>query len=174
MKNLFEDWKEKIPKYDRQFKALLFDQLTKTGGGTEKAREDRGKQFSNNYELYIYSFFLGLYKDLLQPIPEENIKIDFSMPIKTWGSKTNILLRKDFTNIQEYIFIALLAKTDIDLIALEKGALIKEEAVKLLIRTMEAYTNGGLLLLAEKIEENPDYFFRPMSFLNMILETKNI
>lgn len=68
--------------------------------------------------------------------------------------------------------MALLAKTDIDLIALEKGELEEDEAVKSLIQTMESYTNGGLILIKEKLEENPNYFLQPTSFLNMILDSK--
>jgi len=170
MKSLFDKWKEKVPRYDIQFRQLLFEKLTRTGGGTEQAKEDRGKQFSNNYELYIYAFFFGLYNDEYNPIAENSKKNDFSMPIKTWGSKTNILGRKDFTSLQENMFIALLAKTDIDLVALEKGELDEDDAVKYLIKTMESYTNGGLILIKEKLDDNPNYFLQPTSFLNMILE----
>lgn len=65
-----------------------------------------------------------------------------------------------------------LAKTDIDLVALEKGNLNEDDAIKSLIITMESYTNGGLILIKEKLEENPNYFLQPTSFLNMILETE--
>jgi hypothetical protein len=43
-----------------------------------------------------------------------------------------------------------------------------------LIKTMESYTNGGLILIKEKLEENPNYFLQPTSFLNMILETEKV
>lgn len=72
------------------------------------------------------------------------------------------------------MFIALLAKTDIDLVALEKGELSEDDAAKLLIKTMESYTNGGLILIKEKLEENPNYFLQPTSFLNMILVTEKV
>lgn len=172
MKNLFDKWKEKIPKYDLQYRELLFDKLTRKGGGSEQSREDRGKQFSNNYELYIYAFFLGLYYDEFCPISENSKKDDFRHAIQFWGSKANRLDRKDFTNIQENMFIALIAKTDIDLIALEKGELDEDDVVKALIKTMESYTNGGLVLIKEKLEENPNYFLQPTSFLNMILDSE--
>ncbi|MFY9158310.1 hypothetical protein [Aquirufa ecclesiirivi] len=172
MKNLFHKWKEKIPKYDLQYRELLFDKLTRKGGGSEQSREDRGKQFSNNYELYIYAFFLGLYYDEFCPISENSKKDDFRHAIQFWGSKANRIDRKDFTNLQENIFIALIAKTDIDLIALEKGELDEDDVVKALINTMESYTNGGLIVIKEKLEENPNYFLQPTSFLNMILDSK--
>ena len=44
--------------------------------------------------------------------------------------------------------------------------------MKSLIQTMESYTNGGLILIKEKIEENPNYFLQPTSFLNLILDSK--
>lgn len=174
MKNLFDKWKEKIPKYDIIFREPLFDKLTRKGGGSEQSKEDRGKQFANNYELYMYAFFLGLYNNELAAIPEHSKKIDFSHAIQFWGSKGNRYERKDFTKIQENIFIALFAKTDIDVIELEKGNVDEYDAVKSLISTMESYTNGGLILISEKLEENPHYFQHPTSFLNMILESDNV
>jgi hypothetical protein len=171
MKNLFEKWKEKIPKYDIQFRELLFDKLTRKGGGSEQTKQDRGKHFSNNYELYIYAFFLGLYNDKFEPISENTKKDDFRHAIQFWGSKSNRIDRRDFTGLQENMFIALLAKTDIDLIALEKGLLSEEEAVKALLYTMESYTNAGLIMIKEKMEENPNYFLQSTSFLNFILQT---
>jgi hypothetical protein len=174
MNNLFEKWKTKEPEFDVRFRELLFDKLTKKGGGSEKSKEDRGKQFANNYELYIYAFFLGIYNDEFQPIEQGVHKVSFRYQISLWGSKANRFDRKDFTNLQENIFIALLAKTDIDLVALEKGELDEDDAVKALIKTMESYTNGGLILIKEKLEENPNYFLQPTSFLNMILETEKV
>jgi hypothetical protein len=69
------------------------------------------------------------------------------------------------------MFIALLAKTDIDLIALEKGELTEDDAVKALIKTMESFTNGGLFLIKERLEDNPNYFLQSTAFLEMILES---
>jgi len=48
----------------------------------------------------------------------------------------------------------------------------EDDAVKALIKTMESYTNGGLILIKEKLEENPKYFLQPTSFLNMILDSQ--
>lgn len=36
---------------------------------------------------------------------------------------------------------------------------------------MESYTNGGLILIKEKIDENPNLFLQPTSFLIMILDS---
>ncbi len=172
MNNLFEKWKTRIPKYSEIHKDLFISLSQKYGAEGEK-KINLGKHFSTNYELYTYAFFLGLYNNELAPIPEGEKKTDFSHHIQHWGSKTTVSTRKDFTNLQENIFIALIAKTDIDLVALEKGELEEDDAVKALIKTMESYTNGGLILIKEKLEENSNYFLQPTSFLNMILETEN-
>ncbi len=169
MKSLFEKWKTRIPKYSEIHKELFASLSQKFGAEGEK-KINLGKHFSTNYELYIYAFFLGLYNNEFAPIPEGEKKTDFSHQLQHWGSKTTVSNRKDFTNLQENMFIALLAKTDIDLIALEKGELDEDDAVKPLIKTMESYTNGGLILVKEKLEENPNYFLQPTSFLDMILE----
>lgn len=173
MKNLFEKWKAKIPKYSEVHKEL-FTSLSQKFGAEGEKKINFGKHFSTNYELYTYAFFLGLYHNELEPIPEGEKKIDFSHHIQHWGSKTTISARKDFTNLQENMFMALIAKTDIDIIALEKGEIDDDSIIKSLIKTMESYTNGGLILIKEKLEENPNYFLHPTSFLNMILKSEAI
>ncbi|GGD13597.1 hypothetical protein [Hyunsoonleella pacifica] len=169
MNNLFEKWKTKIPKYSVVHKDLFASLSQKFGAEGEK-KINLGKHFSTNYELYTYAFFLGLYNNEYSPIPDKEKKTDFSHHIQHWGSKTTITTRKDFTNLQENIFIAIIAKTDIDLVELEKGELDEDQAIKLILKTMESYTNGGLILIKEKLEENPNYFLQPTSFLNLILE----
>jgi hypothetical protein len=173
MESIFEKWKTRIPKYSEVHKDLFASLSNKFGAEGEK-KIYLGKHFSTNYELYIYAFFFGLYKNEFTPIPEGEKKTNFSHHIQHWGSKTTISTRKDFTNLQENIFIALLAKTDIDILALEKGEIEEDDAVKMLINSMESYTNGGLILIKEKLEENPNYFLQPTSFLNMILEIENV
>jgi|SRR6185503_5554454 len=171
MDNLFDKWKTKIPKYSEQHKDL-FNSLSQKFGAEGEKKINLGKHFSTNYELYMYAFFLGLYNEEFDPIPDNEKKTDFSHHIQHWGSKTTISTRKDFTNLQENIFLSLIAKSEVDFIALEKGEIKEDEVVKMLIQTMESYTNGGLILIKEKIEENPNYFLQPTSFLNMILESK--
>jgi len=170
MNSLFEKWKTRVPKYSESHKDL-FNSFSQKFGAEGEKKINLGKHFSTNYELYTYAFFLGLYNNEFAPIQEGEKKIDFSHPIQHWGSKSTVT-RKDFTNLQENFFIALFAKTDIDLVALEKGDLEEDVAVRSLIKTMESYTNGGLILIRDKLEENPNYFLQPTSFLNMILDSK--
>ena len=173
MENLFDKWKTKIPQYSIEFKDTLFDSLSEKFGAEGDKKISLGKHFSTNYELYTYAFFLGLYNNELLPIPEGAKKVDFSHHIQYWGSK-NTYLRKDFSILQEYIFAALIAKTEIDFLALDKGTITENEVVKQLINTMESYTNGGLTLIKEQYEDNSNYFLTHEAFLNMIKKSKTV
>lgn len=168
MDSLFDVWKTKIPKYSTEYKEL-FDSLTAKGGAEGEKKISLGKHFSNNYELYIYAFFLGLYQDAQIPIPEGDKGKDFSYAIEFWGRKSTSL-RKDFTILQEFIFAALIAKSDFPLIDLEKEKLTEDSVVKLLINNMQSYANGGLQIIREKLEESPNYFLPSNSFLELILD----
>jgi hypothetical protein len=182
MDNLFHEWASKTPKYGKKFRDTLFKSKANKGSEyrDEEVIESLGKHFSTHYELYIYAFFLGLYSDEFIEIPKESKKVDFGYKIQHWGSKNNSrkndirFSRSSFTELQEYMFVALIAKTDIDLIALEKGEIKVEKVVKQLIHTMESYTNGGLILLEEKGEDNPNYHLDSTAFLDLIMETKQI
>jgi hypothetical protein len=171
MENLFSKWKTKVPKYS-EVHSILFETYSQKFGAEGEKKTSLGKNFSTNYEFYIYAFFLGLYYNECIPIAEKEEKKGFSLPIQSWGSKSSSI-RKDFTIIQEYIFMALIAKTEIDFIALDKGELSEDDAIKMLINTMESYTNGGLTIIREKTDLNPNYFLPNTSFLQLILDSKN-
>ncbi|MEM9884453.1 MAG: glycoside hydrolase family 15 [Bacteroidota bacterium] len=172
MENLFRVWASRIPKYDEKFRDTLFKSRANKGTRDEDSVESLGKHFSRNYELYMYAFFLGLYRDLYVEIPKEATKVDFSHHIQYWGNKSS-RGRESFSDLQEYMFVALIAKTDIDIIALEKDEIKVEKIVRQLLDTMEAYTNGGLIFLQEKGEENRHYHLVPDAFLKLILEAES-
>lgn len=173
MENLFDKWKTKIPKFSLEFKETLFKSLSEKYGAEGDKKVSLGKHFSTNYELYTYAFFLGLYKNEHSPIPANVKKDDFSHHIMAWGSKSTSPGRKDFTKLQEYIFASLIAKSNIDFLALDKGEITEDEVVKELIATMEAYTHGGLTLIKERLEDDSSYFLNPTSFLDLIVKSKH-
>src|SRR5687767_17055 len=105
MDNLFEKWKTRVPKYNELYKDL-FVEISNYGGVSEKSRYNLGRHFSSAYEFYMYAFFLGLYNNYFKPLEKEVKKTDFGHPIQFWGSKSNRPGREDFTNLQEYMFAA--------------------------------------------------------------------
>ena len=171
MESLFDKWKTKIAKYSENH-TEIFASFADKGGAEGEKKVNLGKHFSTQYELYLYAFFLGLYENERTPIEIGEKKKDFSYEIMHWGSKTTkAQWRKDFTNLQEFIFMALIAKTNLDLIALEKGEITVDDAIQQLMITMESYTNGGLNLIQDKLNDNPNHFLKVTSFLDLILNT---
>ena len=68
------------------------------------------------------------------------------------------------------MFAALVARSDVDFIALDKGEITNRKAVDILMSTMEEYINWGLDFISEKMEDNPNYFFKDTAFLRVFLD----
>lgn len=168
---IFHLWASKVPKYDAELK-VLFETHANYGGGDEARAIARGKEFEVAYEMYIYCFFLGLYSKTKRAIPEDHSKIDFSMPISTWGKKSGRKARSDYFEIQKYMFMSCVAETQTNWTELEKGEIEADDAVKSLIKTLEEYTNGGLLLLKEAYQERPNSMRHDSSLANLIFQAK--
>ncbi len=133
-------------------------------------REDRGKIFGGGYEIFIVAFFIGLYFDKRRPLIEDTQKRKtFGQPIQYWGNLDSVKGRKAYPKLREYIFTALVARTDIDFIALEKGELTSRKAVDLLMQTMEEYANWGFHFMEDKLTDDPGCFFKETSFLEVFL-----
>lgn len=77
--------------------------------------------------------------------------------------------RKAYPKLREYIFTALIARTDIDFIALEKGEMTVRKAVDMLMQTMEEYANWGFHFMEDKLIDDPTHFFRETAFLEIFL-----
>ena len=168
MDDLKREWTKRTPKYALS-KIGLFEELSYTGGGEGDRRLARGKPFANNYELYIYAFFVGIYAQEQLPIPEEEETKTFGMPIDSWGRKTNRFGRTDFTELQDYMFMAVFTETDFDIHDLERGKVTAASVAKAMIKTMESYTNAGLQLIREQLDDRAaNYFVRSTAFLDFL------
>lgn len=89
--------------------------------------------------------------------------------IQYWGNQESRRGRKSYGKIREYMFVALVAKSNIDFVELDKGNISKSKAVDTLIQTMEEYANYGFFYMEDKLTDNPDYFFRKSAFLDLFL-----
>lgn len=67
------------------------------------------------------------------------------------------------------MFAALIARTDINLIALDKGEIKPAKVVDQLIDKMEQYANFGFSFIKDKLEDDPNYFFKDTAFLRVFL-----
>jgi hypothetical protein len=170
MKYLKSIWAERVPNYNSRYQPI-FDKLANRGnegGDNEERAMETGKVFATQYELYIYAFFIGLYSNEQQ---HSDTKTNFGHKISEWGKKSRRSGRDSFIEIQDFMFIALIAKSDFDFIDLERKAEEPEikKAISELIELMESFANGGLQLIMDKLELNENYFISateaPLKFL---------
>jgi hypothetical protein len=167
METLYETWLNRIDSfYEEKYFEPVVQLICQYHGGSTDDRIAKGKTFNAGYEVFIYAFFVGLYFGERRPLVGEKRK--FRMEMSTWGRKKNEEGRKSYVILQKYIFTALIAKSDIDLIALDKGDLDVKEACDSLMTTLNEYANSGFYLIKEQIDKNPEYFFENAGFLNFI------
>jgi hypothetical protein len=130
------------------------------GKGSTGYQESRGEIFGAGYEVYIMAFFIGLYFDKKRPLILDNTKRkSLGQALQYWGNQESRKFRKSYGKLRDYIFVALVAKTDFDFIDLDKGKITPRKAVDTLIETMEEYANYGFYYMEDVLMDNPDYFF---------------
>ena len=170
MESLFDAWSKKNPEWEKKYAELLMEPFTDYGRGTSQYTVSRGKIFGAGYEMFIIGFFIGLYFDKTRKLPDDKSKRkDFGHPIMFWGSQEGKLKlgRTSYKKIQEYMFAALVAKTDIDFISLEKGDITLNEAANALKFKMEEYANYGFHYLEDMLENDPNSLFKDSAFLKI-------
>ncbi len=174
MESLYEVWSHRNPEWETRYQESIMDVFTDYGRGTTQYQSARGKTFGAGYEIFIIAFFIGLYSDRTKPLVEDKAKRkSCGQPIQYWGNQENRLGRTSYGKIREYIFAALVARTDIDLIALDKGEVTVRKVVDQLVEKMEQYANFGFSFMTEKMEVDPNYFFKETAFLHTFLSFLN-
>lgn len=167
---LYDLWAARNPQWEKRYEDSIIKNFCDYGRGATSLREDRGKIFGGGYEIYIVAFFIGLYFNQKRKlIADSQKKKTFGQPIQYWGNLDSVKGRKAYPKLREYIFTALIARTDIDFIALEKGEITSRKAVDMLIQTMEQYANWGFHFMEDKLTDDPNYFYKETAFLEVFL-----
>lgn len=167
---LYESWAKRNPQWEKRYEDKIFKTFCDYGKGATSMRDDRGKIFGAGYEIYIVAFFVGLYYNQKRPLITDSSKLkSLGQPIQFWGNIDTVKGRKPYPKIREYIFTALVAKSDIDFISLDKGEITERKAVDILIQTMEEYANWGFHFMEDKLIDDPNHFFRETAFLEVFL-----
>lgn len=170
MESLFDAWSKKNPEWEKKYAEVLMEPFTDYGRGTSQYTVSRGKIFGAGYEMFIIGFFIGLYFDKTRKLPDDKSRRKhFGHPIMFWGSQDGKakLGRTSYKKIQEYMFAALIAKTDIDFISLEKGETTVNDAANSLLDKMEEYANYGFHYLEDMLENDPNSLFKESAFLKI-------
>ena len=167
--SLYDLWSKKNPDFETRFEPIL-RQYCDYGKGYNEYTESKAKILGAGYELYIIAFFIGLYADITKPLNSDPVKRKgFGQPIMYWGNIENRKMRKAYPELRKYIFIALLARTDIDFIALDKGEIQVQRVVADLKKKMEEYANYGFDYIHEKLEEDSNWLSWNSSLLDTFL-----
>lgn len=174
MESLYNCWCRRSPQFETRYQESILNVLTDYGKGVSQFQEARGKIFGAGYEMYILAFFIGLYFDKTKPLVEDKSKRkEFGFPVGNWGNLESRMLRTPYPKLREYIFAALVARCDIDFIAMDKGEITVQKAVGILITKMEQYANFGFDFIQEKLEQNPNYFFDEYAFIRLFMSFVN-
>lgn len=151
MITLLERFDKKTPHYPNTYRDLI-DKLSRkrafdTSIGTEEERFGLGKVFGNYYECFLYATLLGIRKDYR--IPFERSDGTKFIEIEAWRPRP----------LAQYVFMSLLALSDINFIDLEEmdEEQIDQKAFEL-VRKMEEYAHGGFDLINSKLCENRHFF----------------
>lgn len=156
MESLFEIWCRKDPNWETRYQESIMDVFCDYGKGRNSLQYARGKYFGAGYEMFIIAFFIGLYFDQTKPLSDKVKR--FGWPIQKWGNIESRLGRSAYGKIQKFMFAALIARTDIDFIALDKEQISTRKAVDMLMDKMEQYANFGFSYISEKMEDDPNFF----------------
>ncbi len=150
---------DRRPEYAKVYRETIINRFTQVGGRDEEGKYESGKYFSNVYELFMYAVLLGLRRDYRIPI----IDMDTShfIEIRSWQPREMV----------HFLLLSLLAKSNIDLNALEE---MEDKQVETEItglnRLMEEYANGGLDIIQTKLKEDPYFFGDDYCFVNLLEE----
>ena len=122
MESLYELWGKRNPEWEERYQGSVISVFSDYGKGVNQYQEVRGKIYGAGYEVFILAFFIGLYSNKTKPLIEDKAKKKhFGWAISNWGTGESRLGRTQYPRLREYMFAALIARTDIDFIALDKG-----------------------------------------------------
>ncbi len=167
METLYESWAKRNPSWEKRYQNTVIDVFCDYAKGVSNFTEARGKIYGAGYEIFIIAFFIGIYHNRRKPLIEDRDKKKvFGQPIQYWGNIENRVGRTSYGNLRSYIFAALIAKTDIDFIALDKNEISLKTAVDKLMVSMEEFANYGFDYIEDKLANDQNYYFRETAFLS--------
>lgn len=166
--DLKKSWKASSAlKYEAKFHEPIIDTFCQWHSSNDNGRDVKGRIFNAGYEVYIYSFFVGLYRNVRRPLKDATRS--FSMEIYRLGDvSTKGTKRRKYTEIQDYIFASLIAKSNLDLVEFDKGNISTKEAVDVLMNTLNEYANAGFYAISEKLLNQEDYFFNSRNVVEFV------
>lgn len=182
---LIDKWGKRNPRFEKKYEDSIMRELCSYGQKATEYTETKGKILGPAYEAYIIAYFIGLYSNKRIPLSDnsDDCKV-LGQPLSKWGHgetrqtkggriDTSLYFRHTYPKLVSYIFISLVAKTDVDWIALDKGDIKASSVVTALVNTMEEYANYGFSVMEDKLKSDSAYFYSHRSFLDIFLQLSN-
>ncbi len=167
MIDLADELGKKTPRYSMKYRRLIEGYARKGAIDFHEKGEksyDLGKFFTNFYELYIYSAFIGLSLDNPLPISDDEDTKTFGVPMRDWTSN-------GAAQIVQYLWMSMFVKSNIDFNKLENMEQKDvEREMRSISRSIEAYANGGFDFINSKVTENPSFFDDDDCFVKLLKE----
>lgn len=112
---LIDIWGRRTPKFEKKYEQTVMRVISDYGVGASENTGAKGKVLGAGYEPYIMAFFIGLYAGKKLPLSEDSddLKV-LGQPLQFWGNLDSKKNRKAYPVLRSYIFMALVAKTDVD------------------------------------------------------------
>ncbi|MBR6105393.1 MAG: glycoside hydrolase family 15 [Paludibacteraceae bacterium] len=166
---IYDMWARTEPQWEKRYEDLIKG-FCDYGKGVNSFREDRAKIFGAGYEIFIIAFYIGLYYGQKRKLNDDATQLKkFGWAIQNWGHIEQRKGRKPYPKLIEFIFVALVARTDVDWIALDKGDITARKVVGQLMQTMEEYANFGFNYMDDQMRENPGCLYQEDAFLRIFL-----
>jgi hypothetical protein len=167
--DLYGTWSKRNPRWEERFEALLLERFCNIRIGATSDTEAKGRVFGAGYEMFIVAFFIGLTLDMTRPLAAKTK--DLGQPICFWGNVR--APRIQYPLLRKYMFALLIAKTKIDLLALDRGEIELKQVVDTLIHKMEEYANFGFHYLEDRLSEDPNCLFVQGAFFDCLYSLGN-
>lgn len=162
MNSIVTAFLKKEPRFPKEFE-YLFYKFCRKGGGSEDERLDKAKVFRNNYELYMYAFFLGL---------KRNLSIKFANRPKQI-SKENVWNIENWKprELRDHLVACVLAEANTPLreYDLMNESEINSKSVELRL-ILEEYAYGGLSVIDGRYKEDKAFFIETFAFTEFVFE----
>lgn len=168
IEKIYDIWSRRNAYFETKLEDEVIRVISDYSIGASGMMEAKGKVIGAGYEAYIFAFFIGLYSNTRKEL--KGATKTFGQPINKWGNVDSKKDRKEYPKIREYIFMALVARSDINWIEVDKGTIKASKAVDILMETMEEYANYGFYVLKDKLENDPYTFSNNTSFLDIFLK----
>lgn len=145
------------PAYREDFDTLV-KRHSQFGGGSDDSKFSQGRSFSNAYEVYIYSFFIGIQKDTQLTLLPGDESCEF-WEVNAWQPR----------ELTDYLLSCAIGRSEFDMFNVQHMDADKVTTeVRKIKHTIESYANGGLKYINDLLVSEPDLIDDDTLFIRLL------